>query len=188
MKEFSKYNFSGINIKKNVALRFRKFSKQISKTHSEAMEAMLNFFDWNDLSPEDNLGIKNERTNKRINAVIAILKNIEKHQTKPTTAMLKKLFEEVSNEEKEEDQYDFKTPKLTTEIEELSYYRNAYYTKQENYNVLIYDIEDVIKKITYIKSSFGKGHFQLDITKEEFEKLKLKLENVHHDNSTEIGS
>jgi len=39
---------------------------------------MLNFFDWNDLSPTDSLGVKNERTNKRINALIAIVKNIEK--------------------------------------------------------------------------------------------------------------
>lgn len=180
--------FSTIRFKIKVANRFRKFSIQIARTHSEAMEAMLNFFDWNDLSPEDNLGVKNERTNKRINAVIAILKNIEKHQTKPTTAMLKKLFEEVSNEEKEEEEYDFETPNLTTENEELTYFRNAYYTKQENYNALKYEIEGVIKKITYIKSSFGKAHFRLDITKEEFENLKLKLENVHHNNSTEIGS
>jgi len=151
------------------------------------MEEMLNFFDWNDLSPNDNLGVKNERTNKRINAVIAILKNIEKHQTKPTTIMLQKLFEEVSNEEKEEEEFNFETPNLTTENEELTYYRKAYYTKQENYNALKYDIEGIIKKTTYIKSSFGKGHFRLDITKGEFENLKLKLENVHHDNSTEIG-
>ncbi|UMB54184.1 hypothetical protein MKD41_01595 [Lutibacter sp. A64] len=180
--------FSTIRFKIKVANKFRKFSIQIARTHSEAMEAMLNFFDLNDLSPNDNLGVKNERTNKRINAVIAILKNIEKHQTKPTTAMLKKLFEEVTNEENEEEEYDFETPKLTTETEELTYFRNAYYTKQENYNVLKQDIEDIIRKTIYIKSSFGKGYFKLNITKEELENLKLRLENVYHNNSTEIGS
>ena len=56
---------------------------------------MLHFFERNDLSPDDDLGINNNRTNKRINAVIAILKNIEKTQTKPTVAMLQSLFEQA---------------------------------------------------------------------------------------------
>ncbi len=185
MEEFSKYNFSGINIKRDVALRFRKFSKQISKSNTETIEAMLNFFDWNDLSPNDNLGVKNERTNKRINAVIAILKNIEKHQTKPTTVMLQKLFEEVSNEEKEEEAYNFETPNLITENEELTYYRNRYYTNQENYNGLKHDIETMLKKTKHVKSNFGIGYFRLDITKEEFEQLKEKLKDVRNHNSTE---
>lgn len=186
MEQFSKYNFSGINIKKNIASRFRKFSKQISKSNTEALEAMLNFFDWNDLSPHDDLGVKSDGTKKRINALIAIVKNIEKHQTKPTTAMLKKLFEEVANEESKEEEYDFETPALITENEELTYYRKEYYKTQENYNALKYDVQDIIKKTKYIKSNFGTAHFRLDITKEQFENLKQKLENVHHHNTSEI--
>ena len=80
MTGYSKYSFSGINVKKDVAIKFRKFSKQISKSHTDALVAMLHFFERNDLSPDDDLGINNNRTNKRINAVIAILKNIEKTQ------------------------------------------------------------------------------------------------------------
>jgi hypothetical protein len=95
MTGYSKYSFSGINVKKDVAIKFRKFSKQISKSHTDALVAMLHFFERNDLSPDDDLGINNNRTNKRINAVIAILKNIEKTQTKPTVAMLQSLFEQA---------------------------------------------------------------------------------------------
>lgn len=179
--------FSTIRFKIKVANRFRKFSIQIAHTHTEALESMLNFFDWNDLSPHDNLGVKNERTNKRINAVIAILKNIEKHQTKPTAAMLKTLFEETTNIEKEEKLFEFETPNLITENEELYYYRKAYYDNQENHNSLKHDMECILVKTKYVKSSFGKGYFRLDITPREYEQIKQRLKDVHHDNSAENG-
>ena len=175
MGKFSKYNFSAINVKKKVAVRFREFSKEISKPNTEALEAMLNFFHWNDLSPNDNLGVKNERINKRINAVIAILKNIEKHQTKPTVAMLQTLFEETSNLEKEEETYDFETPSLITENEELDYYRKEYFTIKENYNTLKYDMENIINKIQYVRGNFGNGYFKVEMDKATLEELKKKL-------------
>ena len=184
---YRKYSFSAISIKKEVASRFRKFSKQISKSNTEALEAMLNFFDWNDISPNDDLGVKNERTNKRINAVIAILKNIEKHQTKPTAVMLQTLFKEVSNNEIKEEIYNFETPNLISENEELTYYRNAYHKNQESYNVLKSEVEKIIKKSRYIKSNFGTGYYRLEVTKDEFQQFKQTLDNVYNDNSSENG-
>lgn len=168
--------FSTIRFKIKIANRFRKFSIQIAGTHTEAMESILNFFEWNDLSPNDNLGVKNERTNKRINALIAIVKNIEKHQTKPTNAMLKALFEEVSNSENEEEEYDFETPITISESEELTYYRNAYHSNQENFNLLLGDIEYIIKKTNYIKNSFGTAYFRLDISNQELEQIKQHID------------
>lgn len=176
--------FSTIRFKIKVANRFRKFSIQIARTHTEALEAILNFFDWNDLSPTDNLGIKNERTNKRINALIAIVKNIEKHQTKPTAAMLKTLFEETAHIEKEE-AYNFETPNLITENEELTYYRNAYHKNQEAYSTLKHEIENIFKKTRYVKGSFNAGYFRLDVTKEAFEQLKQNINHVHNNNPAE---
>ena len=95
MKKYTAYQFSGINVKKTIADRFRRFAKQISSTNSEALEVMLNFFEWNEISPNDNLDTRNTELKKRINAMIAIMKDIEKTQTKPTTAMLQALFQEV---------------------------------------------------------------------------------------------
>ncbi len=58
---------------------------------------MLDFFEKNGLSPEDDLKPNLKATEnlfkKRINALIAIIKDIEKTQTKPTLAMLQSLFE-----------------------------------------------------------------------------------------------
>ena len=66
---------------------------------------MLEFFEASGLSPEERLGpnIKTLESllKKRINAVIAIVRDIEKNQTKPTLAMMQSLFEGVELNKKE---------------------------------------------------------------------------------------
>lgn len=65
---------------------------------------MLQFFEENGISPEDDLKPNFKETEnlfkKRINALIAIIKDIEKTQTKPTLAMLQLLFEAAATEKK----------------------------------------------------------------------------------------
>ena len=88
-----------IRFKRKTAKRFQVFSKMHFKTHTETMEAILDFFFYNEISPKEKLGptgrIVEASLKKRINAVIAIMKNIEKYQTKPTVAMLQALFEQT---------------------------------------------------------------------------------------------
>lgn len=186
MKKYSTYGFSGINVKKEVASRFRKFSGEVSKSHSETLEVMLNFFEWNNLSPNDNLGVKNDGTQKRINALIAIVRNIEKHQTLPTKAMLDTLFQEMSkvqNEEEEED-FDFGTPDSFTRDKELEHYQTRYEEMQQQLNKYKNQLQGLLEQMTYVKGTFGKGHFKLDMDKSELENLKKKLQNVHHHHRT----
>ena len=68
------------------------------------LSQMLEFFEKHQLSPTDEIPnhlIKVEkRILKRINAVIAILKDIEKTQTKPTLGMLQALFTADEKEKK----------------------------------------------------------------------------------------
>ena len=175
---YQKYRFSAINIKKDVAVRFRNFSRLVSDSHTHTLERVMNFFEWNDLSPNDDLGINNNRTNKRINAVIAILKNIEKHQTLPTKAMLDTLFQEISNmentEEKEED-FDFGSPEPLSRDNELDHYRNRYEEMQQLLGNHKNRMLDLLKRMTYVKGTFGKGHYKLDMDQPEFEKFKKEL-------------
>ena len=88
--------FIGIRFKKETAKRFQEFSRTHFKTHTEAMEAILDFFFYNEISPKENLGPTGRTIEakllKRINAVIAIMHDVEKTQTKPTVAMLQSLF------------------------------------------------------------------------------------------------
>lgn len=184
--KYKKERFEGLKIKTSVAIKFRKYCKAISKSQSMALQLMLDFFEDNSISPFESLGTNmttlEGSIKKRINALIAIIKDIEKTYHKPSTAILQTLFEETSNIEKEEEEFNFETPNLITENEELDYYQKQYFTFKTNYNDLKYDVETIFKNTKYIKSSFGTGHYRMNITKEEFEKIKQKSQDVHHNN------
>jgi hypothetical protein len=114
---------------------------------------------------------------KRSNAVIAIIKNIEKTHHRPTTAILQSLFEETAAIENEATEvFDFETPKLITENEELEYYKNAYYKTQETHNQMKQDTRELLKKVNYVKNNFGIGHYRLNVAKEALEAFKQKLD------------
>ena len=89
--------YINIRFKKKTAERFQEFSRTHYKTHSEAMAGMLDFFFYNEISPKENFGPTGRRIEnslkKRINAVIAIMKNMEKNKATPTLAILESLME-----------------------------------------------------------------------------------------------
>lgn len=97
-------SFIGIRFKKETAIRFQTFSRTYFKSHTEAMATMLDFFFYNEISPKEKLGPTGRTIEakllKRINAVIAIMRDVEKTQTKPTVAMLSALFEQTEPVEK----------------------------------------------------------------------------------------
>src|SRR5680860_329155 len=101
---YEKERFESFKIKASVAKKFRKFSKGISKSQSMTLLLMLEFFEHNEIAPTENLGPKMQTLEglikKRINGVIAILKDIEKTQTKPTAGMLMALLEQAEPKKK----------------------------------------------------------------------------------------
>ena len=90
-------SFIGIRFKKETAKRFQEFSRTHFKSHTEAMATMLDFFSYNEISPKEKLGPTGRTIEakllKRINVVIAIMRDVEKTQTKPTVAMIESLFQ-----------------------------------------------------------------------------------------------
>lgn len=89
--------FIGIRFKKKTAQRFQEFSRAHFRSHTETMEAILDFFLYNEISPKEKFGPTGRTIEanlmKRINAVIAIMRDVEKNQTKPTVAMIASLFQ-----------------------------------------------------------------------------------------------
>ncbi|GGK20678.1 hypothetical protein GCM10007962_13490 [Yeosuana aromativorans] len=152
------------------------------------MDTMLDFFLYNEISPKETLG-PNARTleaniKKRINALVSIVKDIEKNQTKPTTAMLQLLFEKTPAKQKQPLLVEVKKsnkpvndPFFATSLEaiELRKEKNALKrdlreTKQQ--------FEDILfSKIRIVKSSFGKPRLHLDMALEDYEALKEKIKN-----------
>tara|TARA_R110002167_G_C12705596_1_gene654417 strand:+ start:15726 stop:16142 length:417 start_codon:yes stop_codon:yes gene_type:complete len=108
-KEYEKERFEKLGIKTSVAVRFRKFCKQLSKSQSMTLMLMLDFFEENGISPAEAMGPRMETLEtrismlikKRMNGMIAIMKDIEKSQTKPTVAMLYSLFEQIEAPKKQ---------------------------------------------------------------------------------------
>jgi hypothetical protein len=180
-KGYEKEKFESLSIKTSVAKRFRNYCKSISKSQSMALLHMVRFFEINGISPEDHLGdtitsLKGQII-KRSNAVIAIIKNIEKTHHRPTTAILQSLFEETAVIENETAEvFEFGDPKLITENEELEYYKNAYYKIQETHNQMKRDTRELLKKVNHVKNNFGIGHYRLNVTKEALEAFKQKLD------------
>jgi hypothetical protein len=102
-KGYEKERFESLSIKQSVAIKFRNYCRSISKSQSMTLLLMLEFFRDHGISPMESLGpnlmASEVRIMKRINAVIAIMRDVEKTQTKPTAAMILSLFEEsIANE------------------------------------------------------------------------------------------
>ena len=136
-EELKKERFEKLGIKTSVALRFREFCKKMSKSQSMTLMLMLDFFEENGISPAESMGPRMETLEtrmatlikKRMNGMIAILKDIEKSQTKPTAAMLYSLFEQSEPTKKQlliEKKYS--TEKMQVRYRE----RNSYNKIPEN--------------------------------------------------------
>ena len=101
---YEKERFEKLGIKVSVAQKFRQFCKKMSLSQSMTLLLMIEFFEDNGISPHESVGPKMQTLEslikKRINGVIAIMKDIEKNQTKPTVAMIQSLFEKAEPEQK----------------------------------------------------------------------------------------
>ncbi|MDO7173180.1 BfmA/BtgA family mobilization protein [Mariniflexile sp. AS56] len=104
VKDKYEYDYMAINLKSQVVKRFRRLSRKFAKPQSETLDAMIDFFEWHGFSPfdkrEPSILIELLKNRKRTEAVIAIIKDIEKNHDKPTTAMLQSLFMEFEPKEK----------------------------------------------------------------------------------------
>lgn len=164
--------------------RYKGFSKKMTKSYSETLDVIMDFFEWHGISPfrrfAKQISDEENKTRKRIDAVIAIIKNIEKSQTKPTTAMLQSLFEEkLIQEESEmiETKFTDKAPeeKLITEttIPKIRYER-----LEDKMNSVKEDFTYVLDNVKIVKSNFGKGYLKLELTEEELAKYKRVIQNL----------
>jgi len=102
-KEYQNDRFVTLRIKEPVAQEFRKFCKQQSKSQSIALEGMLEFFKRNAILPEDEVTTDLKKLEskllKRINAIISIIRDIEKTQTLPTLVIVKSFLEGFDEQE-----------------------------------------------------------------------------------------
>ena len=197
-KEFEKEGYAGLRIKKSVARKFRKYCKILSKSQSMTLLLMLQFFESSGLSPEESIG-PNAYTlesliKRRIHGVISIIKDMEKHQTKPTVAMLQNLFEQAEstsekksgNTKKSWKEKNLKPGHISShnipkrlELEEakeqISLYRNKHAKATQELSDTKKEVLRFLDKVKPIRSNFGKPYLRIDLPLESLEHLKRKL-------------
>lgn len=180
------YGFSAINIKSMVAKRFRSFSKKTAKSHTGTLTAVMNFFEWHGFTPSDRFGqsflqeILNNRkltetSIKRTEASIAIIRDIEITQTKPTNAILEALLEQKVKHERPK--VEQRTPKQEPPIE-ISVPKIRYERLMDKMDMLKRESRYLVEHTVLVKPSFGKPYLRLDITEGELENYKRTLKNL----------
>lgn len=179
-------HFYTIRFRRNTAQRFKHFSKKVATSYSEAMDMIIDFFEWHGFLPSDkfekSLGREVLKNRKRTEAAIAIIREIEKSQTKPSTAMLELLFEHSPQKKRGQ-------PPLVMGPKKVDPERDMFYKKVElamalekEHTNLKRDLGEMrtefnalLNKVQLVKGGFGKPRLQLDMTPEAFERLKMKL-------------
>ena len=167
--------FVTLKFKLETAEEFRRFSRDLKKQQTETLQLMLNFFRNNNLNPSENLG-PNMKTlegnlNKRINGLIAIIKEIEKTQTKPVLAMLQLLFQEDSHRKKEllleKSLVSTQNIKSNAPTEqEMQLKKKLLETRTE--------MKLLLDKVVVVRNNFGRSYLRLNLSKEDIERLQAK--------------
>ena len=174
------YGFSAISIKASVAKRFRRFSKRIARSHTETLKCIMDFFEWHGFTPNERFekSILQEilKNRKRTEASIAIIRDIEITQTKPTNAILHALLEQKVKHEKPV-KVEQKTPKEQPDIE-ITVPRIRYERLMDKMGMLKRESQYVIDHAILTKPSFGKPYLKLEITEGELENYKRTLQNL----------
>ncbi|MEX0360263.1 MAG: BfmA/BtgA family mobilization protein [Allomuricauda sp.] len=121
-KGYEKERFAAMKVKVSVARKFRRFSKKFGKSQSMTLLSMVEFFEYNGISPNERMhetiASLKYLIKRRFNAMVAIMRSIEKEQTLPTVSMIQALFEQElePDDEQWEGEFDFIEQQLT-EIE-----------------------------------------------------------------------
>lgn len=175
-------SFNTIRLKKKTIDKFKKHSKKVSPSYSETLDFMIAFFEDNNISPYDTLRTSNtsflNEFNKRMDAVVAIFRNVEETQLKPTKQMLESLFKEmevIQTTTAEENENVLRKPSLISENEELTYYRDAYFKRDAEINELKEKVNDLLEKSEFIKNTFSSNRYVLKMSELEFEEMKNSM-------------
>lgn len=176
-KGYEKEGFQTLKIKASVVQKFRSYSRGIGKSQSITLLLMLEFFEYNNVSPKETLGPRmqtlEQSLKKRINAIIAIIRDIEKQQTIPTKAMLEALFEELPGQQSKKTINSFQEA-----FKNLNIGSSARPPTPPEIDHK--DIRRLLTNIESVQPTFGKAFLKINLSLQEVNKLKSKY-HVYHD-------
>ncbi|TMU50444.1 BfmA/BtgA family mobilization protein [Flagellimonas algicola] len=179
-------DFKTVRIKKKTLSRFKNFSRKVGSSYSHTLNMVIDFFEWHGFMPserfEKSIGQELVKNRKRTDAVIAIIKDIEKNQTLPTIGMMQALFnQELKNGDDDfdiigEHMKEVKPPEKDPIYEgEITVPKIRYERLEEKTTSLKTDLKYILENVKVVKGGFGKVYLKLELTPGELEKFKRRL-------------
>jgi len=179
-----KSTFSAISINRITAERFRAYSKTVSKSHSETIDTMIDFFEKAKITPKSEVMISFIKFQNyligRYDYIEELLRTMEREQIKPTHDMLKSLFDRTALNKKEQQPLlvDRASIKMTREEWNMEEGKVSF----EKYHDVIKargndqrKFRELLGKIERVEPTFGKPFFKIIIEASELDILKEEL-------------
>ncbi|SDQ91331.1 BfmA/BtgA family mobilization protein [Flagellimonas zhangzhouensis] len=177
--------YSNITVKKGTATRFRSYSKKFNKSHSEVLDGMIQYFKENNLDPFgegtkiilDSIKKMERQMMKKIDRLIAIIKNMEKTSIRPTYEMVLILYEAYVKDGRkprrkpvqiQEEQMDFLEPRNTVPKVEHERILQEFKDYKKHCNEILNNVEKV-------EPMMGKPYLKINMGIGDFESLKYQL-------------
>ena len=179
-----KSTFSAISINRITAERFRAYSKTVSKSHSETIDTMIDFFEKAKIHPRSEVMISFIKFQNyligRYDYIDELLRTMEREHIKPTHDMLKSLFDGTALKKK--GQQPLLVDKASIQMTREEWNMEEGKVSFEKYHDVIKargndqrKFRELLGKIEKVEPTFGKPFFkimiepgELDILKEEF--------------------
>ncbi len=177
--------YSNITVKKETAIRFRSYSKRFNKSHSEVLDGMIQYFKENNLDPFgettkvilDSIKKLERQMMKKIDRLIAIIKNMEKTSIRPTYEMMLILYEAYVKDGRkpkpepvklQEERMDFLEPRNTVPKAEHDRILQEFKEYKKHCNEILENVEKV-------EPMMGKPYLKINMGIGDFESLKYQL-------------
>ena len=177
--------YSNITVKKETATRFRAYSKRFSKSHSEVLDGMIQYFKENNLDPFgegtkiilDSIKKLERQMMKKFDRLIAIIKNMEKTSIRPTYEMMLILYEAYVKDGRkprpesvkiQEERIDFLEPRNTVPKAEHDRMLHEFENYKKHCNEILHNVEKV-------EPMMGKPYLRINMGIGDFESLKYQL-------------
>ena len=178
-----KSTFSAISINRITAERFRAYSKIVSRSHSETIDIMIDFFEKTKITPRNEVMISFIRFQNymigRFDYLEELLRTMEREQIRPTHDMLKSLFDGTALRKKEQpllvDKKNLRMTREEWDMEEgkvsFERYHDVIKAKGKDRHVF----SKVLDSITKVEPTFGKTYFKLEMDETELESIRQEL-------------
>ncbi len=182
-KNKKKSTFSAISINRITAERFRAFSKTVSKSHSDTIDTIIDFFEKTKITPKSEVMISfitfQNYMKGRLDYIIELIREHELKYHKPTHDMLLSLFQgQAIQENKQPVLLEKSLKKLTRE----EWHKEEGTVSQDKYHKLVQSkgndlrkFREVLSKIKRVEPAFGKPYFKIEINTTELNILEREL-------------